>query len=53
MVEITKDRKGKTWIVTKTDSEGYHRQLNMTKDKLDELTRRWLKTRPEADVYGP
>jgi hypothetical protein len=45
MVEITKDRKGKTWIVTKTDSEGFHRQINMTKDELDELTSRWLKLR--------
>ena len=35
MVEITKDKKGKTWIVTTTDSEGFHRQINMTKDELD------------------
>lgn len=34
MVELTKDRKGKTYIITHTDAEGYHRQLNLTSDDL-------------------
>lgn len=34
MVTLTKDRKGDTWIITRTDAEGYHRQLNLTRDEL-------------------
>ena len=34
MVELKKDRKGDTWIITHTDAEGYHRQLNLTRDDL-------------------
>jgi len=34
MVELKKDRKGNTWIITHTDQEGYHRQLNLTSDDL-------------------
>ena len=34
MVTLTKDRKGDTWIITSTDAEGYHRQLNLTSDDL-------------------
>ena len=30
MVTLTKDSKGDTWIITSTDAEGYHRQLNLT-----------------------
>lgn len=41
MVEISKDRKGKTWVVTRTDRQGFHHQLNMTSDELDDLTRQW------------
>ena len=34
MVELKKDRKGETYIITYTDAEGYHRQLNLTRDDL-------------------
>lgn len=34
MVTLTKDSKGKTWIITHTDAEGFHRQLNITRDDL-------------------
>lgn len=40
MIEITKDRKSQTWIITKTDSEGFHRQMNVTKDEIKELVRK-------------
>lgn len=44
MIEITKDGKSPTWIITKTDSEGYHRQMNVTKDEIKELVRKAIKT---------
>ena len=34
MVSIKKDKKGATWIVTVEDSEGYHRQINLTRDDM-------------------
>jgi hypothetical protein len=34
MVTLTKDRKGATWIITHEDAEGYHRQMNLTRDDL-------------------
>ena len=34
MVTLTKDSKGDTYIITHTDSEGYHRQINLTRDDL-------------------
>ena len=34
MVTLEKDRKGETYIITHTDVEGYHRQLNLTRDDL-------------------
>ena len=37
MIEITKDKKSPTWIITKTDSEGFHHQLSVTIDELEEL----------------
>ena len=41
MVELKKDGKSVTWVLTKTDSEGYHKQMNLTRDELNELTRIW------------
>lgn len=43
MIELNKDKKSPTWILTKTDSEGYHRQLNLTKEELDDLVMLWIK----------
>lgn len=34
MVTLTKDHKGDTWIITRTDAEGFHHQLNLTSDDL-------------------
>jgi hypothetical protein len=45
MIELTKDRKSPTWIITTTDSEGFHRQLNVKPQELDELVRAWQKLR--------
>lgn len=37
MIELKKDEKSETWIVTKTDNEGFHHQLNLTRDEMAEL----------------
>lgn len=37
MVELTKDKKSGMWIVTTTDSEGFHRQLNLTDEDMMSL----------------
>lgn len=54
MIELTKDKKGVTWIVTKTDNQGFHHQMNLTKDELDDLTRQWLNANavPKGDTKG-
>lgn len=43
-VELNKDGKSGMWIVTRTDSEGFHRQLTLTRDELLELYYTILKT---------
>ncbi len=42
MIDIKKDTKSLTWIITKTDSEGFHHQLNVTREEMDELVRLWI-----------
>ena len=44
MVTLSKDRKAKgcVWIITKTDSEGFHHQLALTNDDMRELVRLWI-----------
>ena len=43
MVELKRDRKAKDiWLITTTDSEGYHRQLPITFDDMRELVRLWI-----------
>ena len=37
MIEIRKDSKSATWILTKTDGEGFHQQMNLTQQELDSL----------------
>lgn len=38
MIEIKKDRKSNNiWIITRTNSEGFHKQLEVTKEDLNEL----------------
>lgn len=41
MIDIKKDRKSPTWIITKSDAEGFHRQLAVTEDEMDELVKLW------------
>lgn len=50
IIEINKDSKSKTWIITKTDSEGFHHQINVTIEELFELGKacfRMLDKEPE------
>ena len=43
MVELKKDRKANhMWLITTTDSEGFHRQLPITFDDMRELVRLWV-----------
>ena len=43
MVTLKIDRKAKDcWLITTTDSEGYHRQLPITFDDMRELVRLWI-----------
>jgi hypothetical protein len=37
MIEVTFDKKSPTLIITRTDSEGFHRQLQITKEESYEL----------------
>ena len=41
MIEIIKDKKSPTWIITTADSEGFHRQLNVTFNEMNELVEQW------------
>ena len=43
MIELKKDRKSPTWIITTKDNEGFHRQLNVSEQELNELTEIWHK----------
>lgn len=43
MVTLTKDRKARNlWLITTTDSEGYHRQLPISHDDMTDLMRQWI-----------
>lgn len=43
MVTLQQDRKAiHMWLITTTDSEGYHRQLPITFDDMRELVRLWI-----------
>ena len=43
MVTLTNDRKThKVWLITTTDSEGYHRQLPISHDDMTDLMRQWM-----------
>ena len=47
-IEINQDKKGRNiWVVTKTNSEGYHQQLALTEDELDMLVRIWQEERKD------
>jgi len=43
MVELTNDRKAnRMWLITTTDSEGYHRQLPISHNDMIDLMRQWI-----------
>ena len=42
-VTLKRDRKAKDcWLITTTDSEGFHRQLSITFDDMRERVRLWI-----------
>ena len=43
MVELKQDRKAsRMWLITTTDSEGFHRQLPISHDDMADLMRQWM-----------
>ena len=43
MVTLTKDRKAHhMWLITTTDSEGFHHQLSISCDDMTDLMRQWI-----------
>ena len=45
MIELKKDSKSPLWIITVTDAEGFHRQVNVSSDELDDLVEQWERER--------
>lgn len=45
MVVLSKDMKSPLWIITVTDAEGFHRQVNVSSDELDDLVEQWERER--------
>ena len=42
MVELKRDRKTRhMWLITTTDSEGFHRHLPISNDDMTDLMRQW------------
>lgn len=43
MVELKRDQKARDlWLITTTDSEGFHRQLPISHDDMTDLMRQWM-----------
>lgn len=43
MVTLTNDRTARRmWLITVTDSEGFHRQLPISHDDMTDLMRQWI-----------
>ena len=43
MVTLTNDHKAdRMWLITVTDSEGFHRQLSISHDDMTDLMRQWM-----------
>ena len=43
MVELKNDRKTRRmWLITTTDSQGFHRQLTISHDDMTDLMRQWM-----------
>lgn len=51
MVELSRDKKSDTWLITTTDSEGFHRQLNITDTDLARLFTKYTITKMEEYLY--
>ena len=43
-IDLKRDGKSAMWIITRTDAEGFHRQLTLTRNELLELYHIILKT---------
>lgn len=41
MISLKRDSKSPLWIITVTDAEGFHRQVNISSDELDDLVEQW------------
>ena len=42
-VTLKRDKKAHDiWLITTTDSEGYHRQLPISHDDMTDLMRQWM-----------
>ena len=42
-VTLKRDKKAKDcWLITTTDSEGFHRQLAISHDDMTDLMRQWM-----------
>lgn len=52
MVELTKDKKSNTWILTKTDDEGFHKQMNLTQDEINMIWALILRVEFEKFIIG-
>ena len=43
MVELKNDRKTRRmWLITTTDSEGFHKQLPISYEDMTDLMRQWM-----------
>lgn len=42
MVELTEDKKSGCLIITRTDSEGFHRQLTLTRQEMWDLNKQFI-----------
>ena len=50
MINLRKDKKGPTWIIDRTDGEGFHRQINVTEEELSELQKAIQKWQEDTKI---
>lgn len=48
MVELSRDKKSSVWILTTTDSEGFHRYVYLTEEDKEELKKLLCVTEEEG-----
>lgn len=51
MVELSRDKKSDTWLITTIDSEGFHRQLNITDVDMSQLFMKYTVAKAEEYVH--